>query len=114
MSTPDKPTSAKVDISHWTVYRSKISYFSGKLEAYLKYKEIPHSITKIDRHVFNTIYKHTGVKKMPAMESDTGTWLFDTTQVIAWLDKLYGGVPVLPDDPALAFTTLLIEDYGDE
>ena len=26
------------------VYRSKISYFSGKLEAYLRYKEISHEI----------------------------------------------------------------------
>ena len=114
MSTPDKPISAKVNAAHWTVYRSKISYFSGKLEAYLKYKKIPHSITEIDRHVFNTIYKNTGVKKMPAMESDTGIWLFDTTPMIAWLEKQYGGVPVLPEHPALAFITLLIEDYGDE
>lgn len=114
MSASDTSTPPAVNASHWTVYRSKISYFSGKLEAYLKYKQIPHTIAEVDRHVFNTIYQHTGVKKMPAMESDTGLWLFDTTPMIAWLEKQYGGVPVLPDDPALAFITLLIEDYGDE
>ena len=114
MSALDKPISPTVNATHWTVYRSKISYFSGKLEAYLKYKQIPHTLTEIDRTVFNTIYKRTGVKKMPAMESDTGLWLFDTTPMIAWLEKQYGGIPVLPDDPALAFVTLLIEDYGDE
>lgn len=98
----------------WTLYRSKISYFSGKLEAYLKYKEIPFTITEIDRQTFNKIYRQTGVKKMPAMEASDGTWLFDTTPMIAWLEDYYGGVSVLPDDPALAFIALLIEDYGDE
>ncbi len=100
--------------THWTLYRSKISYFSGKLEAYLKYKEIPFTRSEVDRRTFNTIYTHTGVKKMPAMESDNGLWLFDTTPTIAWLEAQYQGVPVLPDDPALAFVALLIEDYGDE
>ncbi|MCG8670057.1 MAG: glutathione S-transferase family protein [Pseudomonadales bacterium] len=98
----------------WTLYRSKISYFSGKLEAYLKYKNVPFEISEINRHSFNTIYKHTGVKKMPAMESNHGDWLFDTTPTIAWLEQQYQGVPVIPDDPALAFIALLIEDYGDE
>lgn len=99
---------------NWTLYRSKISYFSGKLEAYLKYKQIPFTITEVDRKVFNKIYRHTGVKKMPAMESSHGIWLFDTTPMIQWLEEQYGGVPVIPDDPALAFIALLMEDYADE
>lgn len=98
----------------WTLYRSKISYFSGKLEAYLKYKNIPFTIEEVNAGTLNKIYLRTGVKKMPALESSDGTWLFDTTPMIAWLEKTYGGVPVIPDDPALAFITLLIEDYGDE
>lgn len=98
----------------WTVYRSRISYFSGKLEAYLKYKAIAHVLVDLDRDGLNRVYRHTGVKKMPAMESPDGNWLFDTTPMIAWLEAQYGGVPVLPDDPALAFVALLLEDYGDE
>ena len=101
-------------IKAWKLYRSKVSYFSGKLEAYLKYKDIPFEIEEVNKNTLNKIYFNTGVKKMPAMESSDGTWLFDTTPMIAWLEKEYGGTPILPTDPALAFLTLLLEDYGDE
>lgn len=58
---------------HWTVYRSKISYFSGKLEAFLKYKNIPFEISEIDgQGKFRRIYRKTGVMKTPAMEADDG------------------------------------------
>lgn len=99
----------------WAVYRSKISYFSGKLEAFLKYKNIPFELREVDgQDTFRTIYKNTGVMKMPAMAAEDGSWLFDTTPMIAWLDSQYPGQSVYPDDPALRFLSLLIEDYADE
>jgi glutathione S-transferase len=99
----------------WTLYRSKISYFSGKLEAFLKYKNIPFEISEVDsQKKFRKIYRNTGVMKMPAMESTNGDWLFDTTPTIEWLDSNYPGISIYPEDPSLKFLALLIEDYGDE
>ncbi len=99
----------------WTLYRSKISYFSGKIEAFLKYKGIPFDITEVDgQGKFRKIYKHTGVMKMPAMAAEDGTWLFDTTPMMAWLDEEYPEHSIYPHDPALRFLALLIEDYADE
>ena len=50
------------------IYRSKISYFSGKLEAYIRYKEIPHEIIdssggKLLSDIMMEIDFHCGVKK---------------------------------------------------
>ncbi len=92
-----------------------MSYFSGKFEAYLRYKDIPHDAVEVDFRSANfEIYQHTGFKKVPAVRTADELWLFDTTPMIAWFEQRYTRAPVLPDDPALAFIALLIEDYGDE
>lgn len=103
------------DFGVWRVYRSKISYFSGKLEAFLKYKNIPHELCEVEsQKQFRTIYQNTGVMKMPAMVAENGSWLFDTSPMMQWLDRQYPEVSIYPEDPALRFFALLIEDYGDE
>jgi glutathione S-transferase len=98
----------------YIVYKSDISYFSGKLEAYLRYKAIDYTAVDIDRKVLDHIADHSGVKKMPAIECDDGQWLYDTTPMIQWLESQHRENPITPNDPALAFISLLIEDYADE
>lgn len=98
----------------YTLYKSDVSYFSGKLEAYLNYKAIPHEKESVDRQSMDRIFAHTGAKKVPAMETADGKWLFDTTPLIQWFEQRYTDAPVLPQDPALRFLALLVEDYGDE
>lgn len=98
----------------YTVYKSDISYFSGKLEAYLRYKEIPHRLIDCDHTSLQHIAKHTGTAKMPAIEMPDNQWLYDTTPTMQWLEKQHQDGPVLPRDPALRFIALLLEDYGDE
>lgn len=96
------------------LFRMDISYFSGKLEAYLQYKQIPFSRVEAHHQVLFDIYKKTGTMKVPAVETSDGLWLKDSTPMIRWFEKEYPNNPVLPDDPALAFIASLIEDYGDE
>lgn len=99
----------------YTVYKMDISYFSGKLEAYLRYKGVPYEPVEADAACLDrVIFRHTGVKKVPAVRSADGLWLFDSTPTIAWFEDQYPRAPVLPADPALAFIAALIEDYGDE
>jgi len=99
----------------YTLYKADFSYFSGKLEAYLRYKDIPHEAVDVDIRVMNgEIYPSTGTRKVPAVRTADGEWLFDTTPMIQWFEKRYPDNPVLPDDPALRFLALLLEDYGDE
>ena len=100
--------------TRYTVYKSDISYFSGKLEAYLRYKGIVHKAVECGQREMKKIAQTTGVKKMPAVEMDNGQWLFDTTPMLEWFEQQHPEPCTVPDDPALAFLALLIEDYGDE
>lgn len=98
----------------YTLYKSDISYFSGKIEAYLKYKNIPYQPVDIDYFNLNDIARATGVKKVPAIKTADQLWLHDSTPMMQWFEQRYPHAPVLPEDPALRFITLLLEDYGDE
>ena len=99
----------------YKLYVSDSSYFSGKLEAYLRYKGIPH-----DRHEISittmreTILPNTGLIKVPVMQCPDGRWLKDTTPMIQWLDGQHPEPPAYPQDPAARFIALLVEDYADE
>lgn len=101
-----------------TAYRlfvSDSSYYSGKLEAYLRYKGIAHERIEININVMREqILPATGVMKVPVMQCPDGRWLKDTTPMIQWLDRQHAPHPVYPGDPAARFLALLIEDYADE
>ena len=51
---------------------------------------------------------------MPAVETPQGQWLYDTTPTIQWFETVYPDTPITPKNKALAFVSLLLEDYGDE
>ena len=97
------------------VHGSTISYFTGKLEAALRYKEIPYTFKAMDAAAQkNLIPTRTGVFQMPAIELADGRWLTDSTPIIGWLDKTYPAYALMPSDPLQRFFGLLLEDYADE
>jgi len=107
MNPPDTPPCR--------VYVMDVSYFSGKVEAYLRYKRIPH--TRIETHhalLLGTVFRHTGVAQVPAIELPDGTWLRDSTSILRWFEAAQPQRAIGADDPALAFLMDLIEDYADE
>lgn len=94
------------------VYGPEPSYFTGKLEAVLRYKEIPY--TRISQAPDAMLAKQTGIGQVPAVELADGRWLTDSTPIIEWLDQEFAAHPVIPGDPLLAFLSALLEDYADE
>lgn len=101
--------------SPYRVYVMDISYFSGKVEAYLRYKRIPY--TRIEAHhavLLDPVYRMTGVAQVPAVELPDGGWLRDSTAILRWFEQAHPQRPVRPADPALAFLMDLVEDYADE
>ena len=98
-----------------TLYGLKISYFTGKMEAYLRAKRIPFAFQSISAKQFMQEFpEKLGALQMPVMELDDGRLMTDTTPMIDWLEGEYPDRPILPEDPALAFFARLIEDYADE
>lgn len=98
-----------------TLYVMDISYFSGKVESYLRYKEIPYRReTVTHRTLVGYVGKRTGVAQVPAMELDDGTWLRESSTMIRWLEERHPSPPIISTDPVEAFIGALIEDYCDE
>jgi len=95
------------------VYGSRISYFTGKLEAYLRYRGHDYTLLPTYAHA-SEVAKGTGSTQMPAMQLDDGRWTSDTTPLLAWLDARDGAPSIYPDEPTLRFVALLVEDYADE
>jgi len=97
------------------LYGLKVSYFTGKMEGYLRYKEIPHDFCTAEAKIFmGTLPEKTGALQVPAMELPDGRWMTDTSPMIDWFEEQYPDHPIMPSDPAQAFACRLIEDYADE
>ncbi len=99
----------------YTVYVYYLSFFSGKMQAYLRYKEVPHRTLEPKwGEVLSLIYPNTGLMKVPVVRTPEGQWLADTTPMIEWFDERFPDGRVIPDDPYRAFFSRLLEDYADE
>lgn len=101
--------------AEYTLYVMHISYFSGKMQAYLRYKEIPHRTVELRwGEMLGVLYPNTGLMKVPAVQTPEGQWLADSTPMIDWFEQKHPAGAVLPADPYQAFFCRLLEDYADE
>jgi glutathione S-transferase len=93
------------------IYGPEVSYFTGKLEAVIRFLELPYRpVAKGPADMAGP----TGVAQVPGLQLADGRWLTDSTPIIAWLDERYPGPCVIPRDPVGAFFSRLLEDYADE
>jgi glutathione S-transferase len=103
-----------VDARH-RAYVVDVSYFCGKLEAYLRYKEIPFDRVEVSfREVQGRLLRETGIARVPIVQTPDGTWLRDTTPMIDWFEARYPKPPVVPEDPVQGVVCRILEDYADE
>ncbi len=96
------------------VHGLDLSYFTGKLQAYLRYCELPHRFVDMDTATMRRAAHETGMAQMPAIELADGRWMTDTTPIIAWIEARRTGPAVMPADPVQKVMSLILEDYADE
>jgi glutathione S-transferase len=96
------------------VYGSTASYYTGKLEAYLRAKGISYRLVPFSESNMRRSVRHTGVVQIPQVECPDGSWLVDTTLIIEYLERVHREPAVTPRNPAVAFASCLLEDYADE
>jgi len=96
------------------VYGTDCSYYTGKLEAYLRAKGIPYRLEAFDEANMRRCARYTGVLQIPQVECPDGSWLVDTTLIIEYFERVRPEPAVTPRDPAVAFVAKLVEDYADE
>jgi glutathione S-transferase len=94
------------------LYGPEPSYFTGKLEAVIRFMELPYE--RIAKGPVGDVARATGVAQVPGLLLADNRWLTDTTPLIAWLDQRYPDFALIPRDPVVAFFSRLLEDYADE
>ena len=95
------------------VWGVSVSFYTGKLEAYLRYKGIAYEMASPFAHAAR-IAPQAGAIQVPIVERDDGRWMSDSTPIIAQLETERPSPAVMPADPVVRFIALLIEDYADE
>jgi glutathione S-transferase len=96
------------------VHGTTASYYTGKLEAYLRAKGIAYRLEPFSRATMRRCARHTGVVQVPQVECADGSWLVDSTLIIEYFERVRPEPAVTPREPGLAFVSHLVEDYADE
>jgi len=96
------------------VYGSVVSYYTGKLEGYLRYKEIPYRFVAYGPAEQRRVRRQTGAGQIPAVELPDGRWMTDTTPMIDWFEAQRPEPAVVPVDPLQGFFSRLVEDHAEE
>jgi glutathione S-transferase len=109
-----EPGVTGADASALRLHGLKLSYFTGKLEAYLRVKGIPYAFVEMDTGDFRRCARESGVLQMPQIETADGRWLTDTTSIIDHFEQVLPSPAIRPSAPAIAFASLLMEDLFDE
>ncbi|MDH4386584.1 MAG: glutathione S-transferase [Caulobacter sp.] len=110
---PDQAQEAVAD-PVWRVYGLSLSYFTGKIEAYLRAKGQDYRLIEMSAADLRRCASITGVAWMPQVEMDDGRWLTDSCRIIEYVEARSTKPAITPANPAVAFVAGLIEDFGDE
>lgn len=100
------------------VHGLDVSYFTGKLEGYLRLKGLPYRLENMDSALFMALGRVTGIRQMPHLSLPDGRLLTDTVTIIDVLETEHSSAEAWPDltpqDPFSAFLAHLIEVFADE
>ncbi|GAB1268602.1 hypothetical protein NBRC116493_18550 [Aurantivibrio infirmus] len=102
-------------MSSLQLFGSPISYYTGKVRAYLNFKKIPYTEVLSSTEVFQkTLLPRIGFPIIPVVITEDDTTLQDSTEIIDYLERLYPEPSIYPETPLQRFIALLLEVYGDE
>ncbi len=100
--------------SPYRIFGSELSPYSIKVRAYFRYKQIPHEWITRSRDNMAEFQKHAKLPLIPLVLTPDGGAIQDSTPIIEKMDELHPEPSIHPANPALAFLSALIEEYGDE
>jgi len=108
----------------YRLFTWELSYFSGKVRAYLRYKERMgdlgegfEDILATPDLLFNLLTPATGSAAIPQMRTNDGSWVQDSSDIIDFIEARHDKVPVAPsvtDAPRQALVSYLVEMLADE
>ena len=94
---------------------AQVSYYTGKVRAYLQYKRIPFAEVAATREIYrDVIVPRTGVRFIPVLISDDDIAVQDSTAIIDFLERRHPDPGIYPPGSVQRLAALLLEVYADE
>ena len=94
---------------------AEVSYYTGKVRAYLRFKHIPFVEVSASRDVYrDVIVPRTGVRFIPVLVSNEDVAVQDSRAIIDYLDVLHPAPSIVPPGTTQRLVSLLFELYADQ
>jgi glutathione S-transferase len=98
----------------YRIFGSELSPYSVKVRSYFRYKGIPHTWVLRNASNMDEFRRHARLPLIPLVLAPGGEALQDSTPILERLEEDFPEPSIHPPDPAAAFVSALLEEYGDE
>jgi len=94
----------------YKLYGAAISLYTGKVRAYLRYKNVPF----IEEAGSPEIFERIGFRMIPVLHTPNNELIQDTTDIIDTLEQAFPVASIYPSGARQKLAALLFEVFGDE
>lgn len=98
----------------YRIFGSELSPYSVKVRSLFRYKNIDHEWILRSPAVQVDFQKYAKLPLVPLVVTPDGEGIQDSTPILERFEASHPEPSVTPEDPALAFISALLEEYGDE
>ena len=98
----------------YRLYGSELSPYSVKVRSFFRYKKLDHEWIPRSPAVQAEFQKYAKLPLIPLVVTPEGEGIQDSTPILERFEASHPEPSVTPEDPALAFVSALLEEYGDE
>jgi glutathione S-transferase len=96
------------------IFGVELSPYSVKVRSYFRYKQIPHEWIVRTPATQAEFQKYAKLPLIPVVVTPEDEGLQDSTPILETLEARHPEPGIHPEDPALAFLSALVEEFGDE
>lgn len=101
-------------MSPYRIFGSELSPYSVKVRSYFRYKGLAHDWLLRSPANQAEFQKYAKLPLVPLVVTPQGEGVQDSTPILERFEKANPEPSLVPADPALAFLSALLEEYGDE
>ena len=98
----------------YRIFGAEVSPYSVKVRSYFRYKGIPHEWIVRGPANQAEYQKYAKLPLIPVVVTPEDEGLQDSTPILEALEKRFPEPSIQPSDPAAAFVSALLEEFGDE
>ncbi|MDP1839610.1 MAG: glutathione S-transferase family protein [Reyranella sp.] len=98
----------------YRIFGSELSPYSVKVRSFFRYKNVAHEWILRSPAVQAEFQKYAKLPLVPLVVTPEGDGLQDSTPILERFEASTPEPSTVPADPALAFLSALLEEYGDE